>query len=151
MPALLNLTGQRFGRLVAVTRAENSGNRVVWTVRCDCGSTLTVRAEDLRSGNSRSCGCLRADVTSRLRYTPIVDYFGAHARVRTLRGRAEDHPCVDCGEPAQDWSYDHTDPDERVGTKGTGRGLAYSLNASHYQPWCKPCHGAFDAPTRKVS
>lgn len=151
MPALLNLAGQRFGRLLVTSHAANHGARTTWNVHCDCGRTIIARAEDLRSGNTKSCGCLRADVARQLNHTPVVDYFGAHQRVRTARGPAGHHQCVDCGDRAQDWSYDHADPTERFGTSHTGRGLAYSLNPLHYQPRCKPCHGAFDAPTRKAA
>jgi hypothetical protein len=54
-----DLTGHRFGRLVAVNYA---GDRK-WTCSCDCGSTSTVAAADLRSGHTSSCGCLVRMVT----------------------------------------------------------------------------------------
>lgn len=53
-----DLTGQRFGRLVALERlVERSGGRCLWRCRCDCGRELNVRADALRSGNTKSCGC----------------------------------------------------------------------------------------------
>lgn len=151
MPALVDLTGQRFGRLVALKRVANIGFNAGWLVQCDCGNALHVDSSKLRTGHTRSCGCLRVDTTRLRSRQAVVDYAGAHERVRVLRGPAKTHSCADCGEPAQSWSYDRQDPDERTGVKNYGRGLAYSLNPSHYQPRCKPCHSAFDAPSRKES
>ncbi len=60
MSKLIDLTGQRFGRLVVIERAENdkSGN-VRWVCRCDCGKTITTNGWSLRNGATKSCGCLR--------------------------------------------------------------------------------------------
>lgn len=54
-----NITGQRFGRLTAIEptdRIVRSG--VVWRCICDCGNETFVTVKDLRSGNTKSCGCL---------------------------------------------------------------------------------------------
>lgn len=151
MPALVDLVGQRFGRLLVVERVDNIGTQAGWLARCDCGQSTIVRGHKLRSGATRSCGCLHREVCGQLRRADIVDYAGAHDRVRALRGSASSHPCVDCGESAQSWSYDRLDPHERTGQNAYGRGLAYSLDPSHYHPRCKACHAAFDAPSRKDS
>lgn len=151
MPALVDLTGQRFGRLVVIERADNLGAQAGWQTRCDCGTTVTVRGHKLRSGETQSCGCLRADTCGQLRRQDVVDYAGAHDRLRVLRGPARTHACVDCGQPAQSWSYDRLDPNELTAQNNHGQGLAYSLDPSHYQPRCTPCHAAFDAPSRKAN
>jgi hypothetical protein len=58
MGKVLVLTGQRFGRLVAVKRRFKRGERrAKWECVCDCGGVSLVRASDLRSGNTQSCGC----------------------------------------------------------------------------------------------
>lgn len=74
-----------------------------------------------------------------------IKYNAAHDRIRVRRGRAVDHPCVDCGRQAMHWSYNHSDPNEQ-----TCEGLPYSTDANHYSPRCVPCHKAFDlyAPIR---
>lgn len=64
MARLDDLIGQRFGHLTVIGRAENrrspSGSCcVVWTCKCDCGNTKEVRANELRSGSTLSCGCYR--------------------------------------------------------------------------------------------
>lgn len=54
-----NLVGQRFGRLVVLSRAPKSyRGSVVWHCRCDCGKETDVPSISLRSGNTKSCGCL---------------------------------------------------------------------------------------------
>ena len=59
-PLLKDMTGQRFGRLTVISRAENTARRLVqWNAKCDCGKECVVRGADLRSGNTKSCGCLR--------------------------------------------------------------------------------------------
>lgn len=56
-----NLIGRRFGRLVAIGAAAPvpRGRKMAarWRCVCDCGEVKDVRGEDLRSGNSTSCGC----------------------------------------------------------------------------------------------
>jgi len=59
----VDLTGQRFVRLLVVARVGNRGPRVTWKVVCDCGETGVVLGCNLTSGNTRSCGCLNREVT----------------------------------------------------------------------------------------
>lgn len=57
-----NLTGQRFGRLVAIEPTEQrKGKCVVWKCACDCGEVAYVRSGDLVSGNNVSCGCKKKE------------------------------------------------------------------------------------------
>ena len=53
MKPVHDLTGQRFGRLVAVAREVR-----LWRCRCNCDGWKLVATSDLRSGKVRSCGCL---------------------------------------------------------------------------------------------
>ncbi len=55
---LIDHTGDRFGRLVVVKRAENWGKQVAWFCTCDCGGTNIVPGVQLRRGQVRSCGCI---------------------------------------------------------------------------------------------
>lgn len=62
MPAFIDLTGQKFGRLTAVERAKNNRhNQPMWRCRCECGALTTVVAGALRGGTTKSCGCLVKD------------------------------------------------------------------------------------------
>lgn len=57
-----DITGQRFGRLVAVERAgRNRERKAMWKCVCDCGNEIVCSGKALRSGNTKSCGCLRLD------------------------------------------------------------------------------------------
>lgn len=53
-----DLIGQRFGKLLVV-RSE-SGPGVMWACRCDCGACVSIRANHLLSGGTKSCGCIRS-------------------------------------------------------------------------------------------
>lgn len=56
-----DLTGQRFGKLIAIRPTEKRayGGNIVWECKCDCGNTCYVSAHDLKHGNVKSCGCLK--------------------------------------------------------------------------------------------
>lgn len=70
---MLDLTGQHFGRLVAIRPTEERWRTsVVWECRCDCGQVCQVPSAWLRQGIKRSCGCLqdearREDITGQRR------------------------------------------------------------------------------------
>jgi hypothetical protein len=53
----LDLTGQRFGRLVAVKRAEKRK----WLFRCDCGEEKAIASFNVKNGTTTSCGCYRRE------------------------------------------------------------------------------------------
>lgn len=64
----LNLTGNRFGRLVVVQfdhmhRRSTKHIDSMWECRCDCGATVVRRGSLLREGKTQSCGCLKIDRT----------------------------------------------------------------------------------------
>src|SRR6478735_765157 len=75
-----------------------------------------------------------------------VSYQSAHSRVKRLWGSASQYTCVNCGEPARDWAYDHTDPTELLGESKRNGAVLYSVWEEFYKPMCGPCHGAFDHP-----
>lgn len=65
MPRTPDITGRRFGRLVAIERAPNiekSGySHVAWKCICDCGNEVTVMVHSLVHGGTKSCGCLQKE------------------------------------------------------------------------------------------
>ncbi|MDR0491599.1 MAG: AP2/ERF family transcription factor [Oscillospiraceae bacterium] len=55
-----DISGQRFGRLIAVRPTEKrSSGYVVWECQCDCGKSVLRSIKSLRSGTTKSCGCGR--------------------------------------------------------------------------------------------
>lgn len=61
MSALVDLTGRKFGRLTVISRAESKDKNSRWLCKCDCGNTTIVRAPNLKSGGTLSCGCLHIE------------------------------------------------------------------------------------------
>ena len=59
---LIDLTGQRFGRLVVIKRAENQGKQTKWLCKCDCGNVVAVMGSRLRGNITHSCGCIQKEV-----------------------------------------------------------------------------------------
>lgn len=57
----IDVTGQRFGRLVAVKEVEMKGKERCWLCRCDCGREKVIRMMTLRAGTTKSCGCLQKE------------------------------------------------------------------------------------------
>lgn len=60
-----NLIGEEFGHLKVVARADTHSKRgVVWKCLCKCGNEVEVVSPDLTTGNTKSCGCLKAELHS---------------------------------------------------------------------------------------
>ena len=81
MKKVIDLTGQKFGRLTVKGRLENrdKNGRVVWRLLCDCGNEVVFDAGRFKYGNTASCGCLRKELvgddhrTHGLSKTPIYN------------------------------------------------------------------------------
>lgn len=64
MPKLIDLTGQKFNRLLVKEKAftkEGSINKHKWLCECECGNTILVEGYDIRKGLTKSCGCHREE------------------------------------------------------------------------------------------
>lgn len=62
----LNLTGQRFGRLVALECVgSNQCGNTMWRCLCDCGNLVIVNSQKLKRGNVKSCGCYNKDLITK--------------------------------------------------------------------------------------
>ena len=60
MGKIKDLTGQRFGKLVAKKIVgKDEKNRMIWYCECDCGGTKDVVSEYLIIGSVKSCGCIK--------------------------------------------------------------------------------------------
>jgi hypothetical protein len=122
----MDLTGQRFGRLVVVSRAGSArcvtritSTGAKWDCLCDCGRTKAMRGNDLRSGSSTSCGrgeCRPATKPSGLGMARAI-YAAYRCRARGRAGRPTPkrtfeltfeqfleltaQPCTYCGRPPE--------------------------------------------------
>ena len=61
MPQKEDLTNQRFGRLLVISRAEAIKGRTAWSCQCDCGNMANIISKYLKNGDTKSCGCLNTD------------------------------------------------------------------------------------------
>lgn len=78
MGKIEDLTGQRFGRLVARSDSgeRSAGRSVLWLCTCDCGSTCKVNTGNLKSGHTKSCGCLARECKPALGRSRLKDLTG---------------------------------------------------------------------------
>lgn len=58
---LLDLTGQKFGKLTVLQKTSTVGDkRVKWLCKCDCGTQIEVQSNNLTNGHTQSCGCIKS-------------------------------------------------------------------------------------------
>lgn len=60
-----DITGKRYGRLTVLEFADyDQHGTAMWRVRCDCGTEFVTRGTHLRQGMTRSCGCIRNEISA---------------------------------------------------------------------------------------
>ena len=97
---LKDLTGETFTRLTVIKRAESAPNgNARWLCQCSCGNQVVVDSYRLRKGITKSCGCLRADVSRK----NIFD----NPKTRQNMGRSDNLPLY------QGTSVDRLKPNRR--------------------------------------
>jgi hypothetical protein len=89
---LENVTGQRFGRLVALNRAPNRSLATYWLFRCDCGNEKEIPLANAKKGMATSCGCYRLEqckkavtkhgATSKNRQDPLYKTYEAWVKAK---------------------------------------------------------------------
>lgn len=89
---LIDLTGQKYGRLTVISRAEDYVSPTGlatprWKCRCDCGNAVVVHGNNLRHGKTLSCGCYRAE---RISERSLDDLSGKVFGKLTVLSRAKD-------------------------------------------------------------
>ncbi|WP_077297465.1 hypothetical protein [Virgibacillus pantothenticus] len=57
----LDISGQSYGKLTVVKEVEQHGTKRRWLCKCKCENYTVVLMDSLRSGNTRSCGCLKPE------------------------------------------------------------------------------------------
>jgi len=63
MGKLVDISGQRFGKLTCLEMVGRKNGHVQWKFACDCGTVITTRGGDVRQGKTTSCGCYRNERT----------------------------------------------------------------------------------------
>jgi len=91
MGNVIDITGQKFGRLIVIKRVyPNTRHRNTrWLCKCECGTEKTVDKSSLISGKTKSCGCLRRERGGRpkLNYgianmRRVIEIYKRHAKKR---------------------------------------------------------------------
>ena len=60
-PKIVDLTGERYGKLVVLELDHVEKSKRYWKCQCECGNTTVVREGNLRHGITKSCGCLKKE------------------------------------------------------------------------------------------
>lgn len=58
----VDMSGQRFDRLTVICYDHSDSGDSLWRCRCDCGNEVVVRRQNLLSGLTKSCGCLKREI-----------------------------------------------------------------------------------------
>ncbi len=91
----VDITGQRFGELTAIEPTEKRRNNcIIWRCQCSCGKEVFVTAKDLRSGNTTSCGCKRAENLEGKRFGRLTVVYRTS---KSYQGNPIWHCICDCG------------------------------------------------------
>lgn len=120
MTKLIDLTGQKFGKLTVIEYVGDSK----WLCRCECGDYKIVRGKSLRNGSCKSCGCLikefniKRNTTHNLSRTRLYRVY-AHIKERCINKNCRDYKnyggrgITICNEWLNDfmnfydWAYDN--------------------------------------------
>lgn len=64
MGKLINIVGQKYGRLTVIEYAGKfkDGHMSAWRCKCDCGNEVVVIGRNLKNGNTKSCGCIAKEI-----------------------------------------------------------------------------------------
>lgn len=63
MGALKDITGYKFNGCTVISRASNKGKYTAWNCICRCGNQFIARSGDIKSGNTKSCGCYCKEIS----------------------------------------------------------------------------------------
>lgn len=82
MAKILNLEGQKFGRLLATNNTRRIKNKTLRLCICDCGKEVWVQTHALLIGHTKACGCLKTlPVGQAAKNSLMLDYkHGARKR-----------------------------------------------------------------------
>ena len=56
----IDMTGQKYYKLIALYPVAHSKNGLIWRFQCECGNEINVLGVAVRRGNTKSCGCINS-------------------------------------------------------------------------------------------
>lgn len=88
----IDISGSRYGRLVVIEYDHtDKDGRACWRCLCDCGNVVVVSGKNLRTGNTKSCGCYMKEAVC-----PACDYALGHWEF--IGGGEKITYCEHCGQ-----------------------------------------------------
>lgn len=70
MTKAIDMTGRKYGRLTVVSKSGRTDDgKITWLCLCDCGGSAVVCGQRLRSGGTRSCGCIHHEMLVKTKST----------------------------------------------------------------------------------
>jgi hypothetical protein len=114
--AKADITGRRFGKLVAISSERGENGRAYWRCACDCGQGKLVMQQSLVGGKTKTCGCVRANATHGLHRSKLYGVWQS-MKYRCNNSNAEFY--------------------HRYG----GRGISYDLAWEEFQPFADWARG----------
>lgn len=83
----VDLTGKKIGRWTVISRTTDQNNCIKWKCQCECGTKRDVFATSLLNGISKSCGCLKNELSHDMNF---IDLTGKKFGLLTVIKRVED-------------------------------------------------------------
>lgn len=105
MAKAVDITGRRYGRLVAVryshaVRQPGGSTNPYWVFSCDCGNTKSIAKGSVTTGQQVSCGCFQKEVVSRTRnglnkeVNKRISSYKSNAAQRKITFELTDEQCL---------------------------------------------------------
>lgn len=113
---MVNLIGQKFNYLTVINGPIKKGRKIYWECKCDCGNIKIARSDQLKNGQTKSCGCYKnkifvennkkrqtLDLTNQ-KFGKLTAKFPTDRR--SIDGRVIWHCCCECGREIDVNSHD---------------------------------------------
>ena len=114
MPKFIDISGQKYGRLVALETVPLKKGKTYWKCKCDCGKDTVTQYYSLVSGGTRSCGCLKKEFPNH----------NTHGDSYTRLYRIWNAMNLRCSKPSQKSYKDYG-----------GRGISVCEEWKHFEPF----------------
>ena len=143
----LDLIGQRFGRLVVISKApiqNRNGKKIAfWNCECDCGKIISTQTHCLRRKkfSTKSCGCYKSDITSARNYKHGHSRSSEYNIWSTMKERCFNPNCTDYPEyggrgitVCERWKSNFENFLSDMGSKPEGLSIDRINNNGNYEP-----------------